>query len=234
MWAFGYSPESAEQLWNCVPLDADIVVAHTPPKYHLDERKDRRSVGCEGLRHTLWRVRPRLAICGHIHEGRGVETIRWDISQSNGTYKEAAVESWTDPGQGNKKLSLVDLSRRGSNSLDNDGSPGDRLPKKRLSMMEKLAINPTKSSTAISSIGTPPVSISSSQPILVATRGQGGIPPSPRCDLLALAGRMGRKETCIVNAAMMASSYPHGDGGKIFNKPIVVDIDLPVWEDHCE
>lgn len=41
-----------------------------------------------------------------------------------------------------------------------------------------------------------------------------------------LEGRMGRKETCVVNAAIMAASY---GGPKRFNKPIVVDIDLPVW-----
>jgi hypothetical protein len=28
----------------------------------------------------------------------------------------------------------------------------------------------------------------------------------------------------------MSSSWPHGAGGKKFNKPIVVDIDLPVWQ----
>ena len=44
----------------------------------------------------------------------------------------------------------------------------------------------------------------------------------------ALVGRIGRKETCVINAAIMASSY---GGPKRFNKPIVVDIDLPVWRD---
>lgn len=41
---------------------------------------------------------------------------------------------------------------------------------------------------------------------------------------------LAREETCIVNAAIMKSRYPH-KGGKEFNKPIVVDIDLPVWID---
>ena len=63
-----------------------------------------------------------------------------------------------------------------------------------------------------------------------ATRGQGGIPPTGRSDLEALMGRLGRKETCIVNAAIMASSYPYtGAGGERYNKPIVVDLELPVW-----
>jgi hypothetical protein len=63
-----------------------------------------------------------------------------------------------------------------------------------------------------------------------ATHGQGGVPPSFGCDVEALSGRLRRKETCIINAAIMASNWPHkGNGGKKFNKPIVVDIDLPVW-----
>ena len=39
-----------------------------------------------------------------------------------------------------------------------------------------------------------------------------------------------RQETCIVNAAIVATSYPHR-GGKRFNAPIVVDVELPVWVD---
>ena len=38
------------------------------------------------------------------------------------------------------------------------------------------------------------------------------------------------KETCIVNAAIMATSWPH-QGGKKFNAPVVVDLDLPAAED---
>lgn len=42
-------------------------------------------------------------------------------------------------------------------------------------------------------------------------------------------GWAGRRETCVVNAAIMKSKYPHV-GGKQFNKPIVVDVDLPVCQ----
>jgi hypothetical protein len=41
---------------------------------------------------------------------------------------------------------------------------------------------------------------------------------------------MGRRETCVVNCAITATNWPH-TGGKKFNKPIVVDLDLPVLED---
>ena len=44
----------------------------------------------------------------------------------------------------------------------------------------------------------------------------------------ALDGRLGRRETCVVNAAIMASSWPYkSPNQRRYNKPIVVDIDLP-------
>ena len=244
-WAFGYGPEEAAELWGQIPLDSDIVVTHTPAKYHCDERGDRRAAGCEALRNVLWRVRPRLAICGHVHEGRGAERLRWDLLASNVKYKEACVEHWNDQGQDNKKMSLVDLTAKSGRPIDNDGSKGD-FAADSISRVQSWA-EPIPSSTGRGNSGEEsvidtrfpaipgPSRGSTSIPTLPsksmssATRGQGGIPPSQRCDLEALSGRMGRRETCIINAAIMASSWPRV-GGKKFNKPIVVDIDLPVWE----
>lgn len=63
----------------------------------------------------------------------------------------------------------------------------------------------------------------------LTTRAQEGMPLSARSDQEALVGRMGRQETCVINAAIMASSWPHkSSGGKKYNKPIVVDVELPV------
>jgi len=241
MWAFGYGPKEASHLWDRIPLDADIVVTHTPPKYHCDERKDRRSVGCEELRNALWRVRPRLAICGHVHESRGVERIRWDLGVPNIKYKESNVQQWGDPGRDNKKMSLVDLTCKGGNAIDNDGSRGDYyqmtatskpsqglVPVSNASRIkcQPTILDPSQTSGPQINIATLASNVES---MLPATRGQGGILPSQRCDLESLSGRLGRRETCVINAAIMASSWQHL-GAKKFNKPIVVDIDLPVWE----
>ena len=63
-----------------------------------------------------------------------------------------------------------------------------------------------------------------------ATGGHGVTPPSGQCELETLAKRIERRETCVINASIMASSWPHkGGSGKRCNKAIVVDIDLPVW-----
>jgi len=248
-WAFGYEPDEASHIWNKIPLDSDIVVTHTPPKYHCDEAKERRSAGCEELRKTLWRVRPRLAICGHVHEGRGVERVRWDLSASNIKYKESSVESWSDPGKDNKKMSLVDLTAKGGRQIDNDGSVGDwesdcivgttsasKVPAMTLAQQSDLlagacsiASSKVSARAGISRVTANLLAVPT-QSLSAATRGQGGIPPSQRCDLEALSGRLGRRETCVINAAIMVSSWPHGRGGKRFNKPIVVDVDLPVWD----
>ena len=241
-WAFGYGPDEAAQLWDRIPLDTDIVVTHTPPKYHCDERSDRRAVGCEGLREVLWRVRPRLAISGHVHESRGAERVWWDLGTSNLKYRESKTVPWEDPGRNNKKLSIIDLTTKGGTPLENDGSVGD-IPSEvtdRNNIVRDpvfLSLNDgeslSKSSKPSAKVGVSQVAtqlLAIPTPSLPpGTHGLGGVPPSERCDLEALSGRMGRQETCIVNAAIMAASWPRSEAKK-FNKPIVIDIDLPVWK----
>ncbi|KAF8132916.1 metallophosphoesterase domain-containing protein 1 [Boletus edulis] len=63
-------------LWSAVPPQTDVLVTHGPPLGHLDH-----SAGCAALLSTLWRVRPRLHVFGHIHAARGVERVRWDDVQ---------------------------------------------------------------------------------------------------------------------------------------------------------
>ena len=258
LWAFGYQPEQAIKLWEKVPLDTDILVTHTPPKYHCDEPRNSVPAGCEYLRQVLWRVRPRLAVCGHIHEARGTERVRWDLSATNVRYKENETGYWTDPGVRNKKQSLVDLSSKSGEPLDY-AEGGDEVPAEMFSYnfpspnaprikenswcFTKCKKERAEGYTSLPELPVqqaedngdekPPASPAFSKDAsrLAPSRGLGGEPPSGRCDLEALTGRMGRRETCIINAATMARSWPHKAGGKQFNKPIVVDVDLPVWID---
>ncbi|KAI0471960.1 calcineurin-like phosphoesterase [Xylariaceae sp. FL0804] len=207
----------ADELWSEIPLDADVVITHGPPRGHLDERGDRRgAAGCEALRRALWRVRPRLALCGHVHDGRGAERVRWELGDRNVRYREAGdVWQWEDPGAGNLKNSLVDLTAKGGMPLDNDGG---RAPRGA-----PLPSGPeVRTSDLTAGLG-------------IGTRGLGGDPASGRSDVAALVGRLGRRETCIVNCAIMAGNYPHrGHGPRRTNKPIVIDLDLPVCEDEDE
>ena len=308
VWGFGYPPEHASLLWDQIPLNTDIVITHTPPKYHCDESKHVKALGCKALRETLWRVRPSLAICGHVHEGRGAERILWDLDCPNVKFKESATGYWKDPGFGigNKKQSLLDLSARSpaplngtgswtnqSDELNVDGSaetsangllarkspqsfawtsatsrlgifasevsyaedpPVLHTPVNRdqdNTLQARRSVSVASEHLASSSEGSyeadryrdsekPPKIAddqgqSSTHPSFVseklpANQGLGGYPPSGRCDLEALAERRGRKETCVINASIMASNWPYkSKDDRRYNKPIIVDIDLPVW-----
>jgi Icc-related predicted phosphoesterase len=85
-WAFNLrrgAPLRAR--WDLIPADTDVLVTHGPPHGILDAVSGlvARSVGvalgvgehvgCEDLRTVVARVRPRLHVFGHIHEGYGRE-----------------------------------------------------------------------------------------------------------------------------------------------------------------
>ncbi|KAJ4018566.1 hypothetical protein NW752_005685 [Fusarium irregulare] len=232
LWAFYYdAPQNPgnwsdlTSLWESIPLDTDIVVTHTPPRMHCDETDERRATGCEALRQALWRVRPQLAVCGHIHDGRGAQRVIWDLSCRNVAFQEKTVVRWEDPSEGNNKTCLVDLTGKKAPSLDNDGSHPGRYGTSTGDADVTDSDRPKESAMSSYAFGSNPTDNHASH----GTIGLGGDPASPRSDQVALFGRMGRRETCVVNAAIMKSRYPHV-GGKQFNKPIVVDLDLPVWE----
>jgi hypothetical protein len=93
-------------------LAADLVITHVNERAQWAARLFARA---------LWRVRPRLAICGHVHEARGVEPVRRGL-EAPGNEEETLV--WTDPERGSKKMALVDLSARGGDPLGNDRDSG--------------------------------------------------------------------------------------------------------------
>lgn len=73
--------EGADRLWANVPNEADVLVTHGPPAYHLD--RDRKGFqGCPSLLHVLWRVKPQLHVFGHVHKGRGIERLFWTPTQA--------------------------------------------------------------------------------------------------------------------------------------------------------
>lgn len=76
--AFQYA--RGQDAWTeTVPSEVDVLVTHTPPKFHLDLPA---SLGCEWLLREDQRVRPRLHVCGHVHAARGKMTLWWDGSQA--------------------------------------------------------------------------------------------------------------------------------------------------------
>ncbi|QDS73626.1 hypothetical protein FKW77_002060 [Venturia effusa] len=269
LWAFGYEPDAAKALWDEIPLETDVVVTHTPPAGHCDQQISKNNrAGCEELRRRLWAVRPLLHVCGHIHEGRGVEKVTWKDSIDRAPFLEESIEIWTDPGggEGNRKQSLVKLTTGRGN--------GNGVP-----LIPPPTTTTTTTAAAAKSIG----GVKRAGKASYSGPGKGGLPSEKQLDSLSLIDskkariknslnhsyrnairdvarrsleeedhgwntgtggetlvlesrisrdevRWGRRETCIVNAAIMAKNWGER-GSKRFNKPIVVDVDLPVWEE---
>ncbi|KXX73266.1 putative rhamnogalacturonate lyase C [Madurella mycetomatis] len=74
---FAYQYERGNDIWrDRIPIETDVLITHTPPAYHLDL-----GLGCTSLLDEVWRVKPRLHIFGHVHWGRGKESVYYDKSQ---------------------------------------------------------------------------------------------------------------------------------------------------------
>jgi Icc-related predicted phosphoesterase len=74
-WAFNlYEPDLIPK-WALIPADTDILVLHGPPRDYGDGVPERnghvRHCGSPSLLERIESIAPRLAIFGHIHEGRG-------------------------------------------------------------------------------------------------------------------------------------------------------------------
>lgn len=250
LWAFGYKPDAARGLWDQIPMDTDIVVTHTPPADHCDQQVSKNGrAGCEELRRRLWTVRPLLHVCGHIHEGRGVEKVRWKDCIDRAPFLEESVEIWEDPGrgEGNRKQSLVDLTgrgravsfvspplrskggvARGTNAGFSGEGKGGLPSEEQIDGLVKVDSKGTRFKNVLNRSYSKAVHDLARR----SSEDQGWdanneeIRLEPRISQAEV--RQGRTETCIVNAAIMGNNW---GGAKRFNKPIVVDMDLPVWED---
>lgn len=68
-WSFDLTEEEAEQRLAGCP-EGCVLVVHSPPKGHVDGQ----GLGSEAILRTIESKRPRLAVCGHIHEAWGEES----------------------------------------------------------------------------------------------------------------------------------------------------------------
>ena len=74
-WAFGHERgENIREVWGKIPQDTDVLITHGPPFGYGDKLDIGERVGCKELLKELNRVKPKVHIYGHIHEGYGTYT----------------------------------------------------------------------------------------------------------------------------------------------------------------
>jgi Icc-related predicted phosphoesterase len=84
-WAFNQEEDMLERAWRLIPDDTDVIVFHGPPQGYGDLVPD--DIGSpNGGEHTgspsqlkrIEAIKPKLAVFGHIHSGRG----QWNYNGS--------------------------------------------------------------------------------------------------------------------------------------------------------
>jgi Icc-related predicted phosphoesterase len=91
-WAFNRHSKEIGQHWDMIPEGIDVLITHGPPAGILDTIDSvQPPAGCHLLRGAVARVKPKLHVFGHIHEGRGLrqvdETLYINAATLNGRYQ---------------------------------------------------------------------------------------------------------------------------------------------------
>lgn len=74
-WAFNAQRGlEITKYWDLIPSNIDILITHGPPSNvgKLEIAKFNGPVGCKDLSHAINRVKPKISVFGHIHEGYGI------------------------------------------------------------------------------------------------------------------------------------------------------------------
>jgi Icc-related predicted phosphoesterase len=69
-WSYDFDEEQAAGLLAACPAGG-VLVTHSPPKGCVDVSSRGGSIGSMAIRDAILRVRPRLAVCGHVHGSGG-------------------------------------------------------------------------------------------------------------------------------------------------------------------
>jgi len=75
-WAFNLPRgEELAAKWEKIPDDVDILITHGPAYGILDYAPIGGHVGCEELYRKIAEVKPKIHVCGHIHDSYGQKTM---------------------------------------------------------------------------------------------------------------------------------------------------------------
>jgi Icc-related predicted phosphoesterase len=96
-WAFNLQRGSEiREKWDLIPEDTDILITHGPPFGLRDRVHQGEQVGCRDLLKVVQRIKPRLHVFGHIHEGYGI-THTEDTTFINASFCDAAYKPRNAP-----------------------------------------------------------------------------------------------------------------------------------------
>lgn len=89
-WAFNRTEQKLSEHWKAIPEHTDVLITHNPAYSVLDQsirgNMLSENYGSPSLyNEVLYRVKPLVHVCGHIHSGHGVEII------DNTTFINASV-----------------------------------------------------------------------------------------------------------------------------------------------
>ncbi len=76
-WAWNLKRGSDEMkaVWKQLPENVDLLLTHSPPRGYLDVTRSGEAVGCEDMLEAIVDKKPKVVVCGHIHEAAGSAKI---------------------------------------------------------------------------------------------------------------------------------------------------------------
>ena len=75
-WAFNLPRgKKLAEKWSKIPTNTDILITHGPVYGILDYAPIGGHVGCEELYKKVFEVKPKIHVCGHIHDSYGQKSI---------------------------------------------------------------------------------------------------------------------------------------------------------------
>ena len=105
-WAFYADSDALDQVYSAVPKETDVLITHGPPYGYGDVTSMRFASdppdfdGHVGSDACLWAIqdkRPRVTVCGHIHEGAGHYRVFIDGHNDADLYNVAYVDERYNP-----------------------------------------------------------------------------------------------------------------------------------------
>ncbi|MFT3946080.1 MAG: metallophosphatase domain-containing protein [Agriterribacter sp.] len=96
-WAFNrHRGEEIKRHWELIPSDTDILVTHGPVFRILDKTQNGQYTGCRDLFNKVNEIKPKVHICGHIHESYGI-VEKYRVTFINASVVNASYEIVNKP-----------------------------------------------------------------------------------------------------------------------------------------